>query len=146
MINQSKNLITAVLILFFIAIDISGKCSSIKNLDSSNGDTTSIKVNKAYKLIKVNANNSQFVILDVRKPDDFQKEHIAKSINIDFKSEDFSNKIDQLDKGKTYLVYCYGGFRSKNTMQLMEKKGFTKIYNMKGGIMKWRAKKLPLTK
>ncbi|NVO09252.1 MAG: rhodanese-like domain-containing protein [Bacteroidales bacterium] len=144
MTNQSKHLISALLILFLIAIDISGKCSSIKNLDST--DTTSIKVNKAYKLIKANANNSQFVILDVRKPDDFLKEHIANAINIDFKSEDFSNKIDLLDKGKTYLVYCYGGFRSKNTMQLMEKKGFKKIYNMKGGIMKWRAKKLPLSK
>jgi rhodanese-related sulfurtransferase len=115
-------------------------------LDSTNGDTTSIKVNKAYKLIKVNANNLQFVILDVRKPDDFQKDHIANSINIDFKSDNFSSTIDQLDKSKTYLIYCYGGFRSKNTMQLMEKKGFTKIYNMKGGIIKWRAKKLPLTK
>ncbi|NOU18912.1 MAG: rhodanese-like domain-containing protein [Bacteroidales bacterium] len=146
MTNQSKHLITAILILFFIAIDISGKCSSIKNLDSSNGDTTSIKVKKAFKLIKMNANNSQFVILDVRKPDDFLKEHITNAINIDFKSEDFSNKIDQLDKGKTYLVYCYGGFRSKSTMQLMENKGFTKIYNMKGGIMKWRVRKLPLSK
>lgn len=146
MINLSKKLIPALLILFFISINISGKCSSIKNLDSTNGDTTSIKVNKAYKLIKVNANNLQFVILDVRKSDDFLKEHITSAINIDFKSEDFSNKIDQLDKSKTYLVYCYGGFRSKNTMQLMEKKGFKKIYNMKGGIIKWRAKKLPLSK
>ena len=142
----SKQLMPALLILLFFAISTSGECSSIKNLDSSNGDTTSIKVNKAYKLIRANANNLQFVILDVRKPDDFQKDHIANSINIDFKSEDFSKKIDQLDKGNTYLVYCYGGFRSKYTMQLMEKKGYTKIYNMKGGIMKWRAKKLPLTK
>ena len=142
----SKQLMPELLILLFFATSTSGECSGIKNLGFSNGDTTSIKENKAYKLIKANANNLQFVILDVRKVDDFLKEHIANAINIDFKSEDFSNKIDQLDKGKTYLVYCYAGFRSKNTMQLMDKKGFTKIYNMKGGIMKWKLKKLPLSK
>ncbi|RPH32569.1 MAG: rhodanese-like domain-containing protein [Bacteroidales bacterium] len=104
----------------------------------------SINVSKAYKIIKENINNSKFVILDVRKPDDFRKEHIANAINIDFKSDNFSSKLDSLDKSKTYLINCYGGFRSKSTMGMMEKKGFAKLYNMKGGIIKWRAKKLPL--
>ena len=116
-----------------------------KNLSNRNSDTSSINVNQAYKLIKENTTNPNFVILDVRKPDDFDKEHIASAINIDFKSDDFSTRLDSLDKSKTYLINCYGGFRSKNTMEMMEKRGFTKLYNMKGGIMKWRAKALPLS-
>jgi rhodanese-related sulfurtransferase len=104
----------------------------------------SIKVSRAFRLAKENENNPQFVILDVRKADDFQKEHIANAINIDFKLDDFSVRLDQLDKNKIYMVNCYGGFRSQNTMQLMKEKGFTKVYNVKGGIIKWRMKKLPV--
>ena len=142
MINQRKQLIPILLILALFSINFSGVCST--NLNVNNSDTTSINVKKAYKLIKENAGNPIFVILDVRKSDDFIKEHIASAINIDFKSDDFSAKLDSLDKSKTYLINCYGGFRSRNTMGLMEKKGFVKLYNMKGGIIKWRARKLPL--
>ena len=104
----------------------------------------SISVGRANKIIYEYLENPQFVILDVRKTDDYSKEHINKAINIDFKSSDFSIRLDSLDKSKIYLVHCYGGYRSKITLQMMEGKHFTKVYNMKGGIMKWRAKKLPL--
>lgn len=107
-------------------------------------DTLSISVKQASKLIAENKDNSNFVILDVRKPEDFQKEHIANAMNIDFKSDSFSFKLDKLDKNKIYLINCYGGFRSKNTMKMMEGKGFVKLYNMKGGFMKWKLKKLPI--
>lgn len=123
-------------------------CSSSK----SNGanadvkDTVSISVKQALKLIEENKVNPNFVILDVRKSDDFQKEHIANALNIDFKSDSFSFKLDRLDKSKTYLINCYGGFRSKNTMKMMKEKGFVKLYNMKGGFMKWRAKGFPVVK
>lgn len=102
-----------------------------------------IRVVKANKLIAENAGNTQFVILDVRKPDDYLKEHIANAINLDFKSDDFSTKLNQLDKDKTYLVYCYGGFRSKNTLEMMKSLHFKRVYNMKGGFIKWRSKGLP---
>ena len=136
--------INTILYTFLVGFLFNCSTPGSKNLSNNNSDTSSIKVNQAYKLIKENTSNPYFVILDVRKPDDFQNGHIANAINIDFKSENFSSRLDSLDKGKTYLINCYGGFRSKNTMGMMEKKGFTKLYNMKGGIMKWRAKKLPV--
>lgn len=144
MIKPLKDL-SSIFILVFLGLLVSCSTSNSKNLSVSNSDTTSIGVNKAYKLINENVNNPNFVILDVRKPDDFLKEHIANAINIDFKSPNFSSKLDSLDKSKTYLIHCYGGFRSKNTMGMMQKKGFVRLYNMKGGIMKWKAKKLPVS-
>lgn len=140
-INLSNPLFLFSLILIGLLVGCTTPNS--KNLCAHKSDTTSISVKTAYNLIKDNASNPQFVILDVRKPEDFIKEHIANAINIDFKSEIFSAKLDSLDKRKTYLINCYGGFRSKNTMGMMEKKGFAKLYNMKGGFMKWRAKRLP---
>ncbi len=124
------------------------KCSSSKRNGANTDlkDTLSISVKQAFKLIRENIDNPNFVVLDVRKPDDFQKEHIANAMNIDFKSDSFSFKLDKLDKNKTYLINCYGGFRSMNTMKMMKEKGFQKLYNMKGGFMKWRAKRYPVVK
>jgi phage shock protein E len=103
-----------------------------------------VTANRANRIIQEATGNPQFVILDVRKPEDFSKEHIRDAINIDFKSSDFSKSLANLDKTKTYFVICYAGVRSKNTMLMMEKLHFRKVYNIKGGMMKWRAKKLPL--
>lgn len=78
------------------------------------------------------------VILDVRTGSEFASGHIkdAKNINLmDFIS--FSSKIDQLDKDKTYLVYCRSGNRSGSACQMMAKKGFDKLYNLSGGVNRW---------
>lgn len=141
MLKNGYHLVIALVLLVFI-----WNCSAPKtnNTNSDEKDTLSISVKQAYKLIVENKNNSNFVILDVRKPDDFHKEHIENAINIDFKSDSFSFKLDKLDKNKTYLISCYGGFRSKNTMKMMKDKGFQKLYNMKGGMLKWKAKRIPM--
>jgi len=133
-----------VIALFFLGQVLNCSTPKSNSINAEGADTTSINVKQAYKLIGDNKDNSNFVILDVRKPDDFQKEHINNAINIDFKSDNFSERLDSLDKNKTYLINCYGGFRSRNTMGMMEKKGFKKLYNMKGGFIKWRLKKLPV--
>jgi len=104
----------------------------------------SINVSKAHKIIKENSTNSRLVIIDVRAEKNYNQDHIQNAINIDFKSSDFQDKICKLDKNMVYLVYCYGGYRSKQTMLLMKDKKFTLIYNMKGGMMKWKAKRLPV--
>jgi rhodanese-related sulfurtransferase len=147
----SKYYFYFITLFFFSIVPSIGECATqISSNYFVKNDTIkyykSINVKSAFKEIKVNANNPDFIILDVRTTEDFQKDHIANAINIDFKSKDFSVKLDQLDRNKIYLVNCYGGFRSKNTMEMMKMKGFTRIYNMKGGIIKWRAKGLPLVK
>lgn len=132
------------LLFLFVLTNCSTQVTISINAEAN--DTLSISVKQALKFIEENKDNPNFVILDVRKSDDFQKEHIANAINIDFKSDSFSFKLDKLDKNKTYLINCYGGFRSKNTMKMMREKGFPRLYNMKGGFMKWRAKGYPIVK
>jgi len=129
-----------------LVLYVSCKGSTSKNLSFSSIDTTTIKVGKALKLIKENASNPNFVILDVRKSDDYIKEHIPQAINIDFKSTNFSARLDSLNISKTYVVICYAGVRSKSTMQQMAKLNFKKVYSIKGGMMKWKSKGLPVTK
>lgn len=83
-------------------------------------------------------------ILDVRSPQEFASEHLNNAINIDVNASDFSEKIDKLDKSRTVFVYCLSGGRSVNAASVLQQHGFSKIYNLEGGILQWKANKFPL--
>ena len=82
--------------------------------------------------------NSKSVILDVRTPDEFNTARISNSINIDFYNPQvFMEEVQKLDKEVTYFVYCRTGVRSANSCLLMKELGFSKTYNLIGGIVDW---------
>lgn len=79
------------------------------------------------------------VILDVRSEMELADGSVPNHILIDIMQPGFANKISELDKDKTYLVYCRSGNRSGKACALMGQMGFTKLYNLEGGIMAWNA-------
>ncbi|MBS1685114.1 MAG: thioredoxin fold domain-containing protein [Bacteroidetes bacterium] len=83
-------------------------------------------------------------ILDVRTPGEYEKGHLDKAKNIDWNGSDFDTQITGLDKSKPVLVYCLSGGRSGAAAAHMREAGFKEVYEMAGGIMKWRAADLPL--
>ena len=83
-------------------------------------------------------NDSEALILDVRTPEEFEASRIPNSVNIDFYNpEIFMQEIGKLDKDKSYYIYCRTGVRSANSCHLMKELGFTKTYNLIGGIVDW---------
>ena len=80
------------------------------------------------------------VLLDVRTPEEFAEGHLQGAVNVDFKNENFSTKVDSLDKTKQYEVYCRSGHRSGESVKLMKEKGFDKVHDLKGGILNWQEK------
>ena len=83
--------------------------------------------------------NSKSVILDVRTPDEFNTARISNSINIDFYNPQvFMEEVQKLDKHVTYFVYCRTGVRSANSCLLMKELGFSKTFNLIGGIVDWK--------
>ena len=85
------------------------------------------------------------LILDVRTADEFSKGHLENAINIDWYSAEFKNRISVFDKTKPVMVYCLSGGRSAEAANVLRNEGFKEVYEMNGGIMKWRAANLPLT-
>lgn len=83
-------------------------------------------------------------LLDVRTPEEFDKGHLDKAKNVDWNGSDFDTQIAGLDKSKPVLVYCLSGGRSAAAAEHMRSAGFKEVYEMTGGIMKWRAADLPL--
>jgi rhodanese-related sulfurtransferase len=96
-----------------------------------------INCKKAMKLIQKHRQDTNFVILDVRTPEEFKNGHIEKAIIIDYKSSDFQDKISMLDKKKTYLVYCKGGGRSTKSIEVMKNLNFNNLYHLFEGMETW---------
>jgi thioredoxin len=84
-------------------------------------------------------------IIDVRTPGEFSQGHLINALNYDISTGEFENKIASLDKLKPVLVYCMSGSRSTYAVRFMKSNGFKEVYELNGGIMKWRAASLPET-
>ena len=78
-------------------------------------------------------------IMDVRTPEEFQSEHIDKAINTDWLNPNFSTNTSKFDKSKPVFVYCKSGGRSSKASSKLAELGFTNIYELQGGILKWNA-------
>lgn len=70
-------------------------------------------------------------ILDVRKPSEFEAEHVEGATNfpLDFIYQNLSN----LDKEKTYHLHCKSGYRSMIASAILRREGFSNIIDIKGG-------------
>ncbi|TYB75729.1 rhodanese-like domain-containing protein [Bizionia myxarmorum] len=76
-------------------------------------------------------------LLDVRTPEEYAEGYIPDFQNIDFLSPTFDQDILKLDKDKPVILYCRSGGRSAKCAQKMVDAGFTKVYDLQGGISKW---------
>lgn len=146
-----KNLMVSVFLgALIIGVLLASGCIQTEN-NTAQSETKiqiieSITPEEAYILIQENKDNPNFVILDVRTPEEFLGEYIENAVNLDYYSDTFKNDLDELDKNKTYLIYCRSGRRSENALNIMKELGFREVYNMSGGIIKWKSEGLPTTK
>lgn len=84
---------------------------------------------------------SDYVIVDVRRPDEFAESHIKGAINVPNEviqtAEDASELADDLpDLDQMLMVYCRTGNRSKEAAGRLAEFGYTNIYEF-GGIITW---------
>ncbi len=77
-------------------------------------------------------------LVDVRSPKEYEEDHIVNSQNIDFSSPTFEDDIKKLDKTKPVILYCKSGKRSAKCAEKLKSAGFEKIYELEGGISKWK--------
>ncbi|MCB0631545.1 MAG: rhodanese-like domain-containing protein [Lewinella sp.] len=86
-------------------------------------------------------NKKNVVVLDVRTPEETAQGKIDGAMEINVLEDDFADKVQTLDKKKTYLVYCRSGRRSQKAVEIMAGEGFKKLYNLLGGYNAWFAEK-----
>jgi len=71
------------------------------------------------------------LILDVREPIEREMGFIPNSINISV--DQLRERMVELDKSKTYVVYCAVGIRGHAATRILMQNGFENVYNMIGG-------------
>jgi thioredoxin len=112
----------------------------------SSGQTNGIKTNlSATEFADKIKELPTATLIDVRTPDEFSKGHLANANNYDWNGTEFDNQIAPLDKSEPVFVYCLSGGRSSSAANKMRSDGFLTVYEMDGGIMKWRGANLPET-
>jgi rhodanese-related sulfurtransferase len=88
--------------------------------------------------------DSNAIVLDVRQLKEFESGHLENAIQLNFLDKAvFEKGIKDLDKSKTYYLYCRSGRRSNSAALMMKKEGF-KVFDLKGGILAWEKTGFPI--
>ncbi|RPG28136.1 MAG: rhodanese-like domain-containing protein [Muricauda sp. TMED12] len=102
----------------------------------SQESATITKVDNATIKQDVIGKNVQLV--DVRTPEEYNSGHIDDAVNFDLsRQKSFLEQINTLDKDKPVYLYCAVGSRSAYAAKILEREGFTKIFDYSGGYMDW---------
>ena len=89
-----------------------------------------ISMDEAVKMMK---NEKNYIILDVRRPDEYAEGHIPGAINVPNEEIGATEIAELPDKSQLILVYCRSGRRSKEASEKLVKLGYTNIVEF-GGI------------
>lgn len=86
-------------------------------------------------------------LIDVRTPPEYKEGYIKGAVNADWQNEQqFTAKVNELDKAKPVYVYCLSGVRSGKAADWLAANGFKEIINLEGGIKAWKAADKALVK
>jgi phage shock protein E len=94
-----------------------------------------------FERLRVDTN---YVVVDVRTPNEFAAGHVPGAVNIEWTSRDFEKTVARLDKAKPCLVHCASGFRSARAVGKMRQLGFQDLYDFSGGWSEWKKSGKPV--
>ena len=91
-------------------------------------------------------NHQEGVVVDVRPTADFVRGHIIHALNVPLNN--LTKQINMLEKHKEQplILNCDSGARSAQACKQLRSNGFTKVYNLRGGILAWESAGLPITR
>ena len=118
------------LILFLLSLLLLAGCAAPVDSEAS---YQQVSMDEAIAIME---SESDYIILDVRTPEEFAEKHIPDAINIPNETIG-TEKIPELpDKAQLILVYCRSGNRSKQASDKLVSLGYTNIVEF-GGINDW---------
>ena len=135
-----KKIISLLLLNLLFSGCVSNHNSSLENSETNPDTSSSVKTYRQITMkeaVDIMEQESNYIILDVRRPDEFSEGHIPNAINVP--NENIGNtEISELpNKEQLILVYCRSGRRSKEASQKLVKLGYTNIVEF-GGIIDWK--------
>lgn len=127
-------------VLFFLFLTI--LLIFITHEEENSSGFENVSAEEARELIE----EDNVFVLDVRTPSEFNSSHLKGATLIPFKNASGSNlspeylleaRIKEVPMNKKILVYCRTGRRSAAASTILVNAGYSKVYNMVGGINSW---------
>ena len=145
---MKKNIIIAIILIavlicigcFIYKTNKTNKTTKSNSTATTNAaKTNEIRHVSMDDIVKIMDENKDYVIVDVRTPDEYKEGHIPNAINIPNETinETVYNKLK--DKNQLILIYCRSGSRSRQAAYKMQKLGYTNLVDF-GGIINWKGK------
>ena len=116
---------------FLLVIVLLAGCAA--SAEQEKNSYRKISMEEAVTMMK---EESDYIILDVRTPEEFRERHIPNAINIPNETIGSENIQELPDKDQLILVYCRSGNRSKQASGKLAELGYTNIVEI-GGINDW---------
>jgi rhodanese-related sulfurtransferase len=90
--------------------------------------------------------NKGALVIDVRKPEEFDQGHIVNARNVPLERVQQDDDAINKQKSKILLAVCADGATSGRAASHLRKTGYENAFSLKGGLAGWRADNLPLVK
>ena len=92
------------------------------------------------------SNTSEWLILDVRTPEEYLAGHVPRAINVPH--DQIEQNLDDLlaYKNKKVVLYCRSGFRANKAAIVLTQLGFTQLTHLEGDMNGWHKSGLPIEK
>lgn len=98
---------------------------------------------EAAEMEKRIASGENAKVLDVRKPGEYQSEHVKDAMT--FPLDYINQEMDKVNKNDQYFVHCAGGYRSVIAASILKARGFENLVDIKGGYGAIKATNIPKT-
>jgi len=94
-----------------------------------------VSVSEAQYMMSEQNNSKVDFVLDVRTGEEYARSHIKNAVLIPVMI--LTEKMHEIQRGQSILVYCHNGNRSKTACELLTSRGHKYVFNMLGGIESW---------
>ena len=121
--------------VFSLILGIMLVFSGCENKDTDMKNNTYEKISMSEGIERMAA-DEDFILLDVRRADEFAAGHIPGAVNLPNEKIDTEEIASLPDKNQTIYIYCRSGNRSKQAAEKLAAQGYTNIVEF-GGINDW---------
>ena len=104
---------------------------------TNNNQTNTYRQITMDEAVTMMAQEIGYIILDVRRPDEFAAGHIPGAINVANETIGTAEIPELPNKDQLIMVYCRSGRRSKEAAEKLVKLGYTNVVEF-GGILDWK--------
>ena len=119
-------------------IDYEAFCGAISDEAADAAAGSTISVVQLEHMLKERAEGTRdFVLIDVREPNEYEINQIPDSILIPKGEFLNGNALEQLPSDKQVVMYCKTGVRSAETLAIVKGAGYADAVHVGGGVSAW---------